>query len=1774
MGFCSKRARASSLQCLVALVIALSGNLTKSATLPDEYSKTVAAANSRSPISNGVFGESINRYSGATTFRITDVTLPATAGPAITISRSFDVSYRNILTGDHLVTRSGHFGDWDIEIPHISATLAKKTGTAWTANRCSGFAAPPMATGSFGSGIWDANEYWNGYFLNVSGADEEIVRGDFVWASSQYMPSNGLRTRSAWSIQCLASSQDANGEGFLAISPDGIKYYFNWYLEEKTEFISKPAGQGPIDALSSKNAQTVQSNSAGSGGGNSVLERVRASLRVTRVEDRFGNWIQYNYDASFRDRLVSITASDGRQVSLAYENAGRISQISVNGRSWLYSYTNGSLSQVTLPDQSAWTYNMAGVKNPYWSSTTTSTCDGNPAYSSGLFTAYMTGPSGITGQFSFQARRHARNSVPRQCVMNATGDTSAGEYAFVPKVFGQISLVSKTLSGPGIPNLTWQYDYETGEGSWLANCGGSCVATKWSTELDPNGVLNRQIYSNRYQGGEGRLISEEVVKDNQIVRKTDYQYLDDATGQLYPAVVGISEYERGDPTSQMLRPLRSRTITQDGTSFYLHNYSYDAFANPMTVGRWSSLGYSKTEVTEYHHDLNNWVLSQPYRTYNASNGVILSRTEYNTKAQPIQQFAFEKLQSTLTYNTDDTLATAKDGRNNTTTFSNWKRGIPQSISFADGTTKSAVVDDNGWVRSITDENGYITGYGYDAMGNVAAINYPQETNLTYHITTRIFEQVQFAEYGLAAGHWRERIETGNAKKITYYDALFRPVATQSEDITNSAGTFTWSMKRYDANGNVIAASYPKNPYQSGWNTIYDNLPGTRTQYDALDRSTRNEQDSELGVLATVTEYLAGFQVRTTNPRGYQTTNGYEVYDAPSYDALAWSAQPENKTVEITRNFAGLPLWIRQRAQDNSVSVMRNYVYDGNMQLCKTHEPETGATVNHYDAAGNVDWSASGLALPDVANCNLTEAQSSNRVVSRTYDTRNRLSALSFADGYGNQVWQYTPDGLPSQITTHNEPSSQGTVVNKYTYNHRRMLSGESIESPNAPILSAGYGFDSYGAMTAQSYPDSGVVIFTVNALGQVTGVSKSGTPLASNALYYPNGAIKQFTYGNGVVHTMTQNARQIPGRSADAGVMNLAMSYDANGNTTAIADDQQGTNFNRTMTYDGLDRLTDAGSPSFGGDGWHRIRYNALDNITSNQLAGVKDYANYVYDASNRLTQIKNTAQQSVVTLAYDPQGNLTQKNGQGFVFDLGNRLRSAVNKETYRYDGLGRRVENGSSSIGNIYSMYSRDGQLLHTVDHRRGERLSYIYLSGSQVARVRGPLAAPTAPTLTAPTSSMGGHFALTWTASMSADSYVLEQSTNGGAWALLYSGTATNAATGAMAAGTYSYRVKACNSIGCSAYSSEKSVEVITPPISAPALTVPANGYGGSYTVSWATVSGATRYELEENVNAGTWTNIVNSNTTSISRNNLPAGTYGYRVRACNAAGCSNYSGTASVSVLYAPSSAPALTVPANGYGGNYTVSWSAASGATRYELEENVNAGTWANIVNGNTTSATRNSLPAGTYGYRVRACNVAGCSNYSSTAFVNVLYAPTSAPALTVPGTVNTTSVSLSWSAVATSSRYEVLSSFNGGASTLAYNGAGTSTSFSGLSVGTYSYQVRACNAVGCGPYSSAGTTTVQLTPQTPVITGEGVRDTSTRPYRTSWFVSWTSVANATLYEVERTDGSVTALLYSGTATSAAYNGGAYAIYSFRVRACNGSNCSAWSSWFTPPVTGD
>jgi YD repeat-containing protein len=376
-----------------------------------------------------------------------------------------------------------------------------------------------------------------------------------------------------------------------------------------------------------------------------------------------------------------------------------------------------------------------------------------------------------------------------------------------------------------------------------------------------------------------------------------------------------------DPDAAYFKPLYRRQAVQDGTTFTWQVtksgtiYDFDIYTQPKKVTRSSSGGaggtFSRTESTQYFDKTNLWVLSQVASVTDTATGKVMSQTTYSAStALPLTFSRFGVLQQTLTYNSDGTVATVKDPIHPATTLSSWYRGVPRSIVYPNGESKSAVVNAIGALTSTTDELNYSHGYGYDAMGRLSSITYPTGDTVAWNATTSPFTRVASSEYGIAAPHWKRVTATGNGRVTTFYDAQWRPVLVLTAD-TGSAGSTSFVVHRYDLAGRESFVSYPVGSLGS----VNDSLKGTTTQYDALGRVTAVIQDAEVpfGTLTTTTQYLSGFKTRVTNPLGVKTETSYQVFDQPSTEApvsiINAVSKPEQQTTTIVRDGFGKPLSI-------------------------------------------------------------------------------------------------------------------------------------------------------------------------------------------------------------------------------------------------------------------------------------------------------------------------------------------------------------------------------------------------------------------------------------------------------------------------------------------------------------------------------------------------------------------------------------------------------------------------------------------------------------------------------------------------------------------------------------------------------------------------------------------------------------------------------------------------------------------------------------------------
>jgi len=1750
--------RAAARRVLMGAVLAICSCsvLAQSQVTPeDEYKKLIKVNEDVQPLGETPFGESVSLYNGSLSFEQTDISLPGT-GPLISVSRSY-----HLREAKESESVDGAFSDWDIEIPKLTTVTANQMNvTGWQIDapnadaRCTLFRRPPTVAMQQGGADWDPGVWWTGYQMVMpGGGSQDLLKRTSANTLAPQM--TGLDfpivTKQNWMVGCLASTDgSAPGEGFFAYAPDGTKYVFNHLIYRWAPNMNRPIGSGPLSAQAVGFRPMVAVDD--------FLRRRQADMLVTRVEDRFGNYVTYNYDGA---NLTSITGSDGRTLSFTYEpGSARISTISMqasNGatRTWRYTYGTDVyhvLTKATLPDGSAWSFNLssflASDMDPAGG-----TCSTPATLSDTSWTGTITHPSGLQGSFQVKGMVHGRSYVPRSCV--GTGFDTPGSYASLPRFYYQLTLLQKVFSGAGIPARTWAYNYSAPNYSWQTDCASGCPSTISTDVVNPDGSTVRSTFSNQFDATEGQLKRVDYYSGavgSTLMRSEINTYATTDTGPWPTQYGGVLQSRMNRAVAESLAPLVQKELDQDGDAYFWNAEAFNEFAQVTKTKRSNSIAGQAgiEEQTSYLNDLPHWVLGLPLQTDNLSKGETVSKSEYESSYVTLsRRYRFGQPLMSYAFNAQGQLASFTDGKNNTTSLQNYKRGIPQLITYADSTTQNIAVDDFGQIASITDQAGNTTAYSYDGVGRLTGIAYPSGDEQSWLPKQLAYDFVNVTERGVGPNHWRRTVSKGNQRNVTYFDATLRPVLTDSY-IANDPNSHITSEIDYDWKGQKLFSSYPS----SGTPDAGSLTAGARNVYDALGRPTQVQQTSEQGALVSKTDYLSGARRQVTDPKGYVTVTAYQVFDQPAYDAVIQVQAPEGVTQTIVRDLYGNPLSITQPRTygTETTSVIKTLTYDSFHRLCRTNEPESGDEVTSYDDANNILWTASGLRLMG-SDCSLGEVADAAKTT-RKYNVMNRVEKLIPPED--TQGTLYTYDNLGNVAT-----ATSGVSVWTANRNKLGQLTSETLQIAGQNPWSIQYEHDAYASLARLRYPTGEAVNYAPDALGRAT---QAGT-YATGVSYYPDGDVASFTFGNGDSYAVQKNARLLLSNFTygNGGTLKLSedYAYDGNGNISSISDLTGGPR-SKSFGYDTLNRLTSAHAAGLWGD--ESYGYDTVNNIRSRTGGGQSLV--YNYDNNNLLANISSGGTPQL-SFRYDGRGNVIDRNGTTLVFDQRNQLLQAQGFDTYAYDAAGRRVSKVANDGKTTLYFYTQAGQLLYQYEPATQKATDYIYLGKKMLARSELTLVVPDQPASINATASNAGSFTVSWSGSANAAYYLLEQSFNGGGWSQVYNDSGTAKSFSVTDAGAYSYRVAACNSAGCSAAQTGATVTVIFPPTVVPAISLPANSSTGSYTAAWNAVPVGSTYTLQERVNGGAWNTVQDSAATSAALTGRSDGSYGYQVRACNGGGCTGWSSVAVIAVALIPPTPnkPSISVSGPDWKPVFTLHWGAVQWATRYEAEQTTSSDV-TTIYNGPDTTASILVLDEGAVSYRVRACNANGCSAWSDyTSHGGAAIPPPSGPpAITAPSSSNTGSYTVSWNAIGGATSYVLQEQINGGGWTTIQNSAATSIAIAGKGSANYGYQVQACNSSGCSGWSAVVTVTVGVIPATPArpsVSKSG--GTTASPVIK---VSWAAVPNATTYHVQAIyPGDVSGdTIYTGAATSFTQVIFATGTVKFLVQACNATGCSGWS----------
>ncbi|HEY3520751.1 MAG TPA: hypothetical protein VGK80_06895, partial [Rhodanobacteraceae bacterium] len=600
----------------------------------EEYGQRIQSAQTISAESYNIFGDSTSLYNGQTSFEITDVSIPGNNALPVALSRRLAIvdQYKMPVDGDGL----HGFGDWDFDVPYIDGTFTQQNGwtlysqTPGSTARCSDNTDWPYTAVTIPGGLGFApyQEIWNGNHLHIPGQGDQELLANTQSKSPAYASRSTYKwvTTGNWKLSCIGSVANMAGEGFVAISPSGVSYKFNYAVTWQTS------------------TYAYQYNPQISPVG---VARLHIYLLATHVQDRFGNYVDYHYNGN---QLTGITSSDGRSITVNW-SGDKISSVTSALGTWQYGYSTASwtseigvqhswpyLSSVTRPDGSEWTYSVVSgalITNkedwPDDSHPSPSHCQLSSLPNSGSFVYKIGTPSGATGVFTFDYARSYRTYVPKGCVNNPDPNTNYPQRVFT--YLDNFQLTSKQVSGPGLVTGTWDYGYDYVIGAYytasspyvwddaepyippgtcLTSDGDPCASTKTVAVAGPTSVT-KYTFGIQYARNEGQLLDIEVddPSTGAVLKTTTNAYVtdDDAPTEQFSDIAGYDLLPNfADPMGNRNRPVVSTQIVQDGATFTTSTTSFDAFARGTSETEQGSA--TRTVNTRYYDDMTHWVIGQ------------------------------------------------------------------------------------------------------------------------------------------------------------------------------------------------------------------------------------------------------------------------------------------------------------------------------------------------------------------------------------------------------------------------------------------------------------------------------------------------------------------------------------------------------------------------------------------------------------------------------------------------------------------------------------------------------------------------------------------------------------------------------------------------------------------------------------------------------------------------------------------------------------------------------------------------------------------------------------------------------------------------------------------------------------------------------------------------------------------------------------------------------------------------------------------------------------
>ena len=805
-------------------------------------------------------------------------------------------------------------------------------------------------------------------------------------------------------------------------------------------------------------------------------------------------------------------------------------------------------------------------------------------------------------------------------------------------------------------------------------------------------IISYEYYPDSYVSGVAGLIHVATDPEGNV---TEYDYYKNGIGK------GL---------------IKSKSLKCNNLIAYVIEYEYN-----------EQLQISK-EIASY--DISKDLYSVKEYEYDKFNNIIVTK-DYGTGSIPAITIAEYDL---LSRKTAEYAPNHSSDKNHGTLITYYPDGNEKTVTDADGNVTTYEYDAYGQVNKKTNPDGTINLVEYDGLQREIATYFQVEENEFKQLLTKTsyeFSGFNFDVYttlDIFSSHFNKGLRTIKTSYITENKPVVSETLTDIKEHTiyektngetkrTSAYYANGQLARQtDALGNITKYEYgylnkvtkTYTPFNTKSNGSV-NYSVTENQYDkngnvTLAKQTVQKQDSDT-VKYSVTEnqYNAqGLLTQVTLSDG--TSNGEKNITKYFYN---------NASIQ-TKMYTGL------NSTNDSDYMTTNYEYDAWGHLVRTTDStgyNSGATT--YDLNGNV----------------LTSTDANGNVTTNTYDALNRVLTA-------NTVCSDTSKNVSKSYVYDNMGRVRSKTANGVQTSYQYDIFGR-VYQELSPKSFKGYfyeGISQYAkeqlvGINHQTMYSS--TQYEYDAEMRIAQVKESGN-LTATYTYDANGNKVSETLANGVVSTYSYNGcnkvTKLVTKSGNSDISSYEYSYYLDGSDACKVRSESGIIETTSYEYDGLKRLTEESVSNGTTMDTYAYEYDDYGNRSKMTATGTEEYETvYDYnDANGNYTALlqketKTVEETSSATtangLATSPTELITNSTADTgtketvYSYDAnGNQItKTAESKtETNTYDGLNQLIEFTDGETTASYK-YNADGlRTSKTVD---GKTINHIWDGNKQI-------------------------------------------------------------------------------------------------------------------------------------------------------------------------------------------------------------------------------------------------------------------------------------------------------------------------------------------------------------------------------------------------------------------------------------------------------------------------